>query len=67
MDISSGRSEEKVEEETEETAIAEQDSAADVDMDVDFTMDVDELDDFDMDLGEDLGSMDMDSDPMDEE
>jgi DNA-directed RNA polymerase subunit beta len=64
MDISSGRSEEKVEEETEETAIAEQDSAADVDMDVDFSMDM--LDDFDMDLGDDLGSVDF-NDPMDEE
>ena len=64
MDISSSRTEEKVEEETEETAIAEQEAAADVDMDVDFSMDV--LDDFDMDLGDDLGSVDF-SDPMDEE
>jgi small GTP-binding protein len=47
---------------------ADQEVAADVDMDVDFSMDVDELDDFDMDLGDDLGSVDLDSsDPMDEE
>jgi len=70
MDITSGsRQEEKAEEEeTMDVAIADQEAAADVDMDVDFSMDMDELDAFDMDLGDDLGSMDLDSsDPMDEE
>ena len=64
-DLTSGRPEEKVDEEAADTATAEQEAAADVDMDVDFNMDA--LDDFDMDLGDDLGSMDFDSTPMDEE
>ncbi len=70
MDITSGnRIEEKADdEETADEAIPDVEVDTDVDLDVDFTMDVGELDDFDMDLGDDLGSMDLgSSDPVDEE
>ncbi|MDD6142408.1 MAG: DNA-directed RNA polymerase subunit beta [bacterium] len=47
-------------------ALPEAESDDDVDMDVDFSLD-DDLDDFDMDLGDDIGSIDLDDEQPEEE
>ena len=61
---SSGRFDE--EEDTAPVAALPEAESDDVDMDVDFSLD-DDLDVFDMDLGDDIGSIDLDDEQPEEE